>query len=273
MFSVVPQVLIPLTADLVEPERRASALAIVFAGLDSGILYARVIGGVIGEYAPPKVVYYAAIGLQGAVLFTLWALVPDYPAKNPELTYFRILKTMGTFVVSEPVLLQASVVLLLASACYSAFWVTLTFLLGGSPYFWSTYVAVFPYPIIRLLIPTLSLGIGLFGLIGLVGVAIAPFTGRLIDRLLPWYATLAGVIGYMLFQAIQVGAGGIHIAALVIACIGLDLFFTMTHISLATVVFGIEPAARARLNAVLIISIFIGQTIGRRFCAPVVELV
>jgi predicted MFS family arabinose efflux permease len=138
VFSVIPQVLIPLTADLAPPERRASALSLVFAGLDSGILYARVIGGVIAQYAPPRVVYFAAIGIQLIVLVSMWALVPDYPAKNPELNYFRILASMGNFVVSEPVLLQASFILLLASACYSAFWVTLTFLLGGPPYFFST---------------------------------------------------------------------------------------------------------------------------------------
>jgi hypothetical protein len=66
----------------------------------------------------------------------------------------------------------------------------------------------------------------------------------------------------MVSQAIQVGAGGVHIAAVVIACVGLDLFFTMTHISLTTSVFTLDAAARARLNAVLIIAIFVGQAIG-----------
>jgi predicted MFS family arabinose efflux permease len=110
--------------------------------------------------------------------------------------------------------------------------------------------------------PLLSLGIGLFGLIGLFGVSVAPFTGRLVDKLVPWHATLFGIMGYMVCQAIQVGAGGVHLAAVVISCIGLDLFFTITHISLTTAVFSIEPSARARFNAVLIISIFVGQAIG-----------
>jgi hypothetical protein len=78
----------------------------------------------------------------------------------------------------------------------------------------------------------------------------------------PWHATLVGIIGYMVFQAIQVGAGGLHIAAVVIACVGLDLFFTMTHISLTTSVFAIDPAARARLNSILIAAIFVGQAFG-----------
>jgi predicted MFS family arabinose efflux permease len=144
-LSVVPQILIPLTADLVPAERRASAIAIVFAGLDSGILYARVIGGIIGYYAPVRTVYYAAVGVQVAVLVALYLLVPDYPAKNPDLTYFSILKTMGQFALTEPVLLQASLILLLSAACFSAFWVTLTFLLGGPPYFFPTSAPSFPF--------------------------------------------------------------------------------------------------------------------------------
>jgi predicted MFS family arabinose efflux permease len=261
VFSVVPQILIPLTADLVPPERRASALAIVFSGLDSGILYARVIGGTIAEYAPVRVVYFTAIGIQLAVLLVLWALVPDYPAKNPELSYFHILGSMAVFVATEPILFQAALILLLASACFSTFWVTLTFLLGGAPYFFSTYVLLTVFTTFQTHVLR-SLGIGLFGLVGLVGIFIGPFTGRLIDRLVPWYATLVGVIGYIVFQVIQVGAGGISIAAVVITCIGIDLFLTMTQISLTTAVFEIELAARARLNAVLIMAIFVGQAIG-----------
>jgi hypothetical protein len=42
MCSVVPQILIPMAADLAPPERRASAISIVLAGLLCGVLYARV---------------------------------------------------------------------------------------------------------------------------------------------------------------------------------------------------------------------------------------
>lgn len=87
------------------------------------------------------------------------------------------------------------------------------------------------------------LTIGLFGLVGFAGVALSPLTGRMVDRLVPWYATLVGIFGYMLSQAIQVGAGGINIAAVVIACIGLDLFRQMAQISLTSAVYGIDEKA------------------------------
>ena len=80
--------------------------------------------------------------------------------------------------------------------------------------------------------------IGLFGLIGMVGISLGPFVRRGIDKLIPWYATLFAIIMIILFQSIQTGAGGINVAAVIIATIGLDIFRQMDQVSLATTVFG-----------------------------------
>ena len=80
--------------------------------------------------------------------------------------------------------------------------------------------------------------IGLFGLIGMVGVSLGPFVGRGIDKLIPWYATLFAITMIILFQSIQTGAGGINVAAVIIATIGLDIFRQMIQVSLTTAVFG-----------------------------------
>lgn len=102
----------------------------------------------------------------------------------------------------------------------------------------------------------------------MVGVAMSPVVGRAVDRLVPWYATLFATLGSIVFQAVQTGAGGINIAAVVLACIGLDVFRQMQQVSLTTAVYGIDPAARARLNAVLIICIFLGQVMGACSIGP-----
>lgn len=140
VFSVTPQVLLPLAADLAPPEKRASAISIVFSGLLFGVLIARVLAGIIAEYASWRVVYYMAIGVQFAVLGGIYLLIPDYPAKDHggEMTYGKILWTMAKFSVTEPVLIQACLINLASSAVFSNFWVTLTFLLGGDPYNYST---------------------------------------------------------------------------------------------------------------------------------------
>ena len=65
-----------------------------------------------------------------------------------------------------------------------------------------------------------------------------PVGGHIIDRLIPWYASLVGVMMLVLFQSVQVGAGGIHIAAVIVSTFGLDVFCQMVQVSLTTAIFG-----------------------------------
>ncbi|KAJ7787589.1 major facilitator superfamily domain-containing protein [Mycena olivaceomarginata] len=217
--SVTPQIMIPLAADLAPPERRAAALSVVMSGLLFGILVARVIAGILAEFTSWRVVYYFAIGVQYLVLVAGYFVIPDYPAKNKHMSYWGILRTMAKFAYTEPILVQACLVNLASCACFTNFWVTLTFLLGGAPYYYST------------------LAIGLFGLIGIFGVACGPLVGRLVDKLIPWYASLVAVIAATCFQAIQVGAGDVSVGAIIVVIMGLDVFRQMLQMSLATSLF------------------------------------
>ena len=138
VFNVVPQILMPLAVDLAPPERRASALSIVLAGLLLGVLIARVLAGVVAQFVTWRVVYYIAIGVQYLILLVLYWMLPDYPAKNKGASYFSILYSMGKFCVTEPLLVQAILISVPSSATFTNWWVTLTFLLGGPPYNYST---------------------------------------------------------------------------------------------------------------------------------------
>ncbi|KAJ8583348.1 MFS general substrate transporter, partial [Rhizopogon salebrosus TDB-379] len=100
--TVTPQILMPLAADLAPPERRASALSVVLSGLMLGVLIARVLAGVIGNFTSWRVVYYMSIGVQSLVLIGAYLILPDYPAKNRDLTYFQILFSMAKYAVTEP---------------------------------------------------------------------------------------------------------------------------------------------------------------------------
>ena len=137
-FSVTPQVLVPLAADLAPVKKRAAAISVVLSGLLFGILLARVLAGIIAEFTSWRVVYYFAVGVQAVVFIGSYLMLPDYPSLNKDLTYWNILWTMAKFAVTEPILIQACLINLASSACFSNFWVTLTFLLGGPPYHYST---------------------------------------------------------------------------------------------------------------------------------------
>lgn len=136
--SVSPQIFLPLAADLAPPERRASAISLVSSGFLLGILIARVLSGVVANFVSWRYVYWMSIGIQGLVLIGSYLVLPDYPAKDRELSYLGMFYSMAKFIVKEPLVVQIVLISITASACYTNFWVTLTFLLGGPPYYYST---------------------------------------------------------------------------------------------------------------------------------------
>ena len=110
----------------------------MLSGLLLGILFARVVAGVVANFVTWRIVYWLALGLQACVLVLMYFKLPDFPSKNKGMTYFGILYTMAKFAVTEPLLIQASLINIASMACFTNFWVTLTFLLGGPIYNYST---------------------------------------------------------------------------------------------------------------------------------------
>jgi hypothetical protein len=102
---------------------------------------------------------------------------------------------------------------------------------------------------------TASIVIGLFGLIGMIGVLMAPLYGRAIDNLAPWYMSLVSTVLLLATKALYLGAAGLTIAVPVLVTVGLDVARQCQQIALAARVFAIEDGMRARLNAVSIFSV------------------
>ena len=94
----------PLAADLAPPKRRAQSMAIVLSGLMLGILVARVLGGIIAEFASWRDVYWMSVGAQALVGLLLYYTLPDYPPKNKDLKYLQIHPTMLRFIYTNPTL-------------------------------------------------------------------------------------------------------------------------------------------------------------------------
>ncbi|KAF8878807.1 MFS DHA1 transporter [Gymnopilus junonius] len=244
LANVAPQILIPLVAETAPLEKRGFAFSVVLSGLMFGILLARVIAGIIGQFALWRTVYYTAVGIQAVVLGALYFTLPDHLPKVVSIPYWKVHWTMIVLAVTEPIAVQALIMNLGASAAFAYYWVSLTFLLGGPPYYYSTLV------------------IGLFGLVGMAGVAAGPLSGRFVDRLLPWHANLIALIFLLAFSGVQVAAGGIHIAAVIISCFGLDAFQQMQNVAIPNQLFSISRTAISRLNALYMVSYYVGQMIG-----------
>ncbi|MFB4295194.1 SDR family oxidoreductase [Actinomadura sp. NTSP31] len=84
---MVPQVLIPLAAELAPPERRAGVVAGVQIGLMTGIIGSRVVGGVVGEALGWRSVYLLAAVLT-ALAGSVRSRPPEFIASLERMTAF-----------------------------------------------------------------------------------------------------------------------------------------------------------------------------------------
>lgn len=161
--SIIPQLIIPLAAQLSNPNERGKIIGTVMSGLLIGILVSRTISGLIGSHFGWRVVYIVA-----AIMMIILTLVlrKVIPITNPvsEVRYFDLLKSLPKLIKDEPILREASLNGALMFAAFSAFWTTLTFLLESSHYNMGSQAA------------------GLLGLVGIVGALAAPIVGKLADK-------------------------------------------------------------------------------------------
>src|SRR5699024_11047628 len=124
--STIPQLLIPLSANLAKPENQGKVTGLVMTGLLVGIIGSRILSGVIGHHLGWRAVFYISAGI-AAVLFALlnWKLPrlqPDFDGNYPQL-----LKSVWQYFKEEPALRLAAFRGAVAFASLSAFWTTLIF--------------------------------------------------------------------------------------------------------------------------------------------------
>lgn len=102
----------------------------------------------------------------------------------------------------------------------------------------------------------------------MVGVGVAPLSGRAIDKLVPWSAALVSIFGFLATFVVQTAAAGLNVAAVVIVCVGIDIFRQIQQVALTSAVLGLDARARSRLNAVLILSVSLLSMLTYRTIAP-----
>lgn len=240
--TVVPQVIVPLSAELALPEERGKVIGTVMSGLFFGILLARTISGIIGDMFSWRAMYWIAAVIMLLLSLILYQLIPKTKPENNS-SYTDLLKSMGNLIRRYSTLREASLIGACMFGGFSVFWTSLAFFLEGEPYHYSSSIT------------------GLFGLIGVAGAAGAPFIGRLADRIAPkkivGILLLLTLIAYGFF-----GLAGITIWSLIAGVIILDLGVQGSQVSNQTRIYALEPAARSRINTVFMVSTFTGGAIG-----------
>jgi predicted MFS family arabinose efflux permease len=240
--SVVAHIIVPLAAEVAPDHERGRVVGTVMSGLVVGILCARIVAGVVGDWLGWRAVYAGAAAGMVVLSVTLARRLPESrPAASA--SYRQLLRSTADLARTEPVLRRRAVLGALSFACFSVLWTSVAFLLADPPYDYG------------------DGAIGLFGLAGLVGVAGARLAGRWADRGLAERVTgvaLAGLVGSFGMLAL----GGDSVVALVAGIVVLDLASTLTHISNQSVIFTLAPDARSRVNAVYMTTYFLGGSLG-----------
>jgi len=238
--------MLPLVGDYAPAHRKASSISIVVSGLMLGMLVARLLSGIVSNETDWRNIYWFSFGAQHLLLVALYFFMPDYPSTNPNgLNYLRMLWSIVYMFFTEPLLVQVCLITACMSACFTAFWTTLTFLLSSPPYNYS------------------SLTIGLFSLIGIASIAGGPVYGRLVtDRYVPWMSSLLGQIAAFTGITISTFTGKFTVAGPVIQAVTVDVGIQMAQTANRAAIYSINPKARNRLNTAYMVMAFVGQLSG-----------
>lgn len=243
LFSVAAQVLVPLAATLAAPGRSGRAVGLVMSGLLVGILAARSVAGLLSELGGWTLVYRVAGVAMVAVALALWWVMPRSQNAAQAQGYGQILRSLGTLALRHPRLRSRALLGGLSFGSVSVLFSTMALLLAGPAHHMG------------------DAGIGLVGLAGVAGALMANVAGRLADRGLAHVATATSV-GLMLLGWGALWLGASSLVWFVVGMLVVDLALQGVHISNQSVIYRLDPTARARLNAVYMTSYFTGAAAG-----------
>jgi predicted MFS family arabinose efflux permease len=248
LFASVTHVALPIAPDLVSHEKRGRAIGTVMTGLLLGILLARTFAGWVSSIHGWRWVFVVAAVMNAAFVPLMGRVMPKLPPKQ-RLHYSDAMKSLWTLFRTQPLLRESSVVGALVFASFSCFWTTLAFVLH-SHYGLGAGVA------------------GTFGVVGAAGALVAPLAGRLSDRHgSRWVISLG--MGLLTFSYVLLWVEEpvkmptmIHIIALAVGVLVLDVGAQMTQVANQTRIFGLVPSARSRINTVYMTVYFSGAAVG-----------
>jgi predicted MFS family arabinose efflux permease len=237
VFATIAQQIIPLASQLSSTGSRERNLGAITSALLVGVLLARVLSGFVGAYLS-----WRAMFLVGAVLslLMLLGLAAKLPPSTPQsrVSYIDLLISLGTAVRSVAQLRHAAVVQSLVFFGFSAFWTILTLLLKGPDFGLSSDVA------------------GLFGVVALVGVMLAP-PG------LKWSGQYAGHVGVGLVMAsFFLMTTFASLVTLSVGAILMTMGLQMSLIYNQSRILALAGTARGRFNTIFMASQFAMGAVG-----------
>ena len=231
IFATLAQQIIPLASELSPAILRERVLASITGALLIGVLLARVVSGFVGANLGWRAMFLVGAGLSLMMLAGLAAKLPKGQVQT-RASYLQLLASLFAVVRDSAELRKATLVQSLIFFGFSAFWTILTLLLQG---------------------PEFALGsdtAGLFGVVALLGVMLAP-RGLRLSRQYAGHVGIALVVASFVVMIACVNLLGLSIGAILMTTgLQMSLVYNQSRI------LALAGTARGRFNTLFMASQF-----------------
>lgn len=240
--SIVPQLFIPVAGQFSKPENKARNMGYVLSGLLTGILAARVVSGIIGEWFGWRMMYYiAGIVMVMCLALTLW-LMPRMQ-QNFSGSYLCLMRSVVQIFTRHPRIRLNAIRAAFGFGSMLAFWACLAFHLADEPF------------------RAGSDAVGYLGICGVAGALVASGIGKYIPR---YGVKRFSIVGAFVQIAAWLTAWlfGTTYAGLVLIIILIDIGLQCLQLSNQSACIQAVPEASNRANTIFMTTYFIGGSLG-----------
>lgn len=242
-FSTVSaQIIVPFVASNAMEKQRGKLVGKLLTGIFMGVLVGRVFGGWIGQLFNWDVAHWTATFILLCLAgYLKWKLPEDRAPKKA--SYKEIIGSLLPLIKQEPVLRETLILGSTAFAAFNIFWVPLTLLLNGEPYYFASGMT------------------GTFGFIGMAGTLAAGFVGKLSNSAGVRYWNMIAII-MMLVSFVLLGLGWRSLFLLIFVTFLLDVGSRMNMTLNQGRLYQLDPGKHSRLNALFMVSYYLGGSFG-----------
>lgn len=232
---------IAITAEVAHPEHRGRALGTQLTAMFSGILFARIVGGLIATYIGWRFSYVLSATLLATVSTVLWLRLPN-TRPTTQASYAELLSSLYRLWRAHGEIRRATSIQFMFGISYGGFWAVAAPMLAA----------------LHHVGPTVA---GFMGIPGAAGILVARAAGRWTDRIGLKPVVLAGICS-MIASWIAMALGLWSIVAIVVGAMLLDIGLRAVMVANQTLVNSAVPDSRARANTLFGAHVWSGNAAG-----------
>lgn len=240
--SIVPQLFIPIAGQFSKPEHKARNMGYVLSGLLVGILAARVISGMIGEWFGWRTMFYVAGGIMMLCLVLTLMVMPNMQ-QNFSGSYKGLMQSVVRIFMEHPKIRLNAIRAAFGFGSMLSFWACLAFHLADEPFHAG------------------SDAVGYLGLCGVAGALVASGIGKYISQYGVKTFSVLGALGQMAAWTVAF-VGGQTYTGLILAIILVDIGLQCQQLSNQSACIQEVPEASNRANTIFMTTYFIGGSLG-----------